>query len=751
MEWLLILATALQDGPPPFAERYCFSCHDSEKKKAGLDLTIFADEKSILAGRKVWKDVWRKTYTREMPPAKFTQPTDEERARFTTWIENALGRLDSKGTMDPGRVVIRRLNRTEYKNTIRDLIGVDVSVDDFPSDDVGYGFDNIGDVLSLPPLLLEKYLKTADYVLERAIVSDVGREPKSQKIEAEHFRAPKESVVQGPYRILGAGQEMSQDVDLKREGKFILRISAGGDAPGGEAMRMAVKINGKVEKEIEVKASRARPKPVEVEIPLKAGRQGIAIAWIITNKKVQKSDKVLVVDSIEIVGPTDAPPPQIPETHRRIFIAEPGPKKPKKDAAKDIIAAFVSRAFRRPALPDEVNRFLRVFELRDKEGDLFEEAVKVSLTAVLVSPYFLFRIELDRPGDDPRGARPVNEFELASRLSYFIWSSMPDAELFDLARQGKLRDSLDVQVRRMLKDPKASELSESFSTQWLQIRRLEAARPDPAKFPSFDEPLRDAMMKEAVHFFAGVLNDELSALTLIDSDFTYVNERLARHYGLTGVSGSEFRKVKLSDKRRGGVLTMASVLTCTSNAQRTSPVKRGKWVLEALLGTPPPPPDPDVGDLKETDEGGKKLSLREAMELHRKKPACISCHQRMDPIGFGFENYDAVGAWREKDESGPLDTKATLPDGREFNGAVEFKQILMERKDEFVRNLIEKMLTYALGRGVEFFDAPTVRAIQAEMAKNDYTLSTLVAEIAKSYPFLHRRNRAADPEKGEKQ
>lgn len=758
--WILVGALATvhaQDAPPesdyardviPILSKHCMSCHGPRQPMGGLNLARFQDEKAAFAKKDVWKEIWRKVDTRQMPPADAqSQPTEAERERVVSWIERTLGSLDGKGVPDPGRVVIRRLNQLEYRNTVRDLVGVEPPIDDFPSDDVGYGFDNIGDVLTLSPLLLEKYVSTAQRVLERAIVEDVGREPPVRRLEGKDLEGAADSAVKGSQRLLPAGKEISGRFDIASAGRFLVRIKAGADTVMGAAVKMTVKVDGKEEAELEIKASRTRPAPVEVEIPLKAGVRAVALSWkaAATGGREPKADgKLVVVDTVEVVGPVDAPPPKIPESHKRIMIAEPGDKKGPRDAAREVLTAFAGRAFRRPASKEQVDRLLKIFEARQKEGETFEASVRTAVLAVMISPSFLFRIEPDRPGDDPKGARPVDDYELASRLSYFLWSSMPDDELFRLAGEGKLTGpkALEEQARRMLKDPKASAFAESFGSQWLQIRRLEGASRDKAKFPAFDDDLRAAMHREATMFFEHVMREDLSLLTLLDADFTFVNEKLARLYGIEGVRGPEMRKVELKDRRRGGVLTMAAVLTCNSNQTRTSPVLRGKWVLDALLGTPPPPPEPDVGEPPEHKDG-RRLSLREAMELHRSKPKCMSCHVRMDPIGFGFENYDAIGRWRDADEVGPIDASAVLPDGRRFNGPVEFKAIMLERKDEFVRTLVEKMLTYALGRGVEFYDASTLRGVHRALEGDGYRFSRLVVEIVKSYPFLHRRNKSA--------
>ncbi|MFN3651495.1 MAG: DUF1592 domain-containing protein [Armatimonadota bacterium] len=424
----------------------------------------------------------------------------------------------------------------------------------------------------------------------------------------------------------------------------------------------------------------------------------------------------------------------------RLFFIRPGKGVDAKTAARKILAHFSFGAYRRPVTGPEVDRLMALFDQAAKRGDSWENSVRFALKAVLVSPHFLFRVEKDQPTAE---AYQVGEFELASRLSYFLWSSMPDDTLLRLAGQKKLRDPkvLEAQVRRMLRDPKAKELSESFAGQWLRVRELfTSAQPDPRRFPTYNDSLRDAMYAETTEFFHSVLQEDASLLRLLDADYTYVNEELARHYGIPGVTGPEFRRVSLPDRRRGGVITMASVLTVTSFAQRTSPVLRGKWVLEEVFGAEIPPPPPDAGGLPADDRRREGLTFRERLAKHREKPECASCHIRMDPIGFGLENFDAVGRWRDDLGGEPVDASGVLSTGEPFTGPVELKQLVLQRKDDFLRNLTEKMLSYALGRGLEPYDIPTVRRITDAVKQDDYRSSTLVLEVVKSYPFQYRKN-----------
>jgi hypothetical protein len=592
-----VSASPFEKDVVPLVEKYCVRCHKGAKPKGGVALDRDRTEADAVKHRILWEKVNDNLRSGEMPPSGAVRPTAAEMEVLNRWFDVVLG-TDCAGPRDPGRVTIRRLNRAEYNNTIRDLLGVEFQpARDFPADDVGYGFDNIGDVLSLPPLLMEKYLSAAE-----DIVAGVFKDPKLRD---------------------------------------------------------------------------------------------------------------------------------------RILTRKPG----EKGAAQQILQAFATRAYRRPAGADEVRRLLGFVKAAQDNRDGPEVGIRNAVTAVLVSPHFLFRVELDRGGTDG-ASTPVNEWELASRLSYFLWSSMPDEELFRHAREKTLRNPgvLEGQVRRMLKDAKSQALADNFAAQWLQTRSLENFAPDPTAFPGFDEGLRRAMMRETELFFLHIVRENRSILEFLDADYTFADRRLALFYDLDGVIDmrrGEFRKVSLAGTQRGGVLTQASVLAVTSNPTRTSPVKRGKFILDNILGTPPPPPPPDVEQLKE-DGGELKGTLRQRMEQHRANPTCASCHQRMDPLGFGFENFNAIGAWRTEESKSPIDPSGVLPDGASFKGPAELRRVLLKKKDQFARCLTEKMFTYALGRGVERSDRCFVEGIATALAKAEYKFSNLVIEIVKSDPFEKR-------------
>src|SRR5579859_4393472 len=554
-------------GIRPILARHCFSCHGAKKTKAKLNLELFTDEASILKARKTWKKIYDQINAREMPPEEKPRIPGPDLETLTAWIETTLDRPDPSAPRDPGRVVLRRLNRVDYRNTIRDLVGVDFNpnTEDFPSDDVGYGFDNIGDVLSLPPLLMEKYLAAAEKILDRAILSEDRTRPKPRRFDARSMQVTGGLSPDGDMLTLFANGECVQPIEIVQPGAYLVRIRAAGDQAGNEPARMSLRVDERPIRVYDVPAVRKNPQIIEEKVELSAGLRRVAAGFINDyynpDAKPSARDRNLIVDYIEIVGPDDAAPPEPPESHRRIIFRKPGPSLPKRQAAAEDIARFAGRAFRRPLRPAELEKLLALFDLADRQGDSFEAAVKLPLQAVLVSPRFLFRIEHD--GVLERGAHRLDDYELATRLSYFLWSTMPDAELFELAERGTLHtpEVLEAQVRRMLKDPKSKALAENFAIQWLQLRRLEAQAPDPKRFPGWDEALRTAMHDEAALLFDEIVRQDLSVLELLGARHTFVNERLAKHYGLGGVTGPEMRRVELPDPRRGGILTMGAVLT----------------------------------------------------------------------------------------------------------------------------------------------------------------------------------------------
>jgi hypothetical protein len=766
---LLVLGWAACPAPAPahsadfapcaaFLGRHCLHCHAGKARKAGLDLGAYHDEASVLRDRKVWESVLDRVRAGEMPPPKRPRPTPDEVRAFVGSVEALFARADRTARPDPGRVTARRLNRVEYNNTIRDLVGVDFQpAEDFPADEVGHGFDNVGDVLSVSPLHLERYLAAAESIVARAVVVGPPPPPARRPVEAQFLLPPqKGGFREAPFRTLETGDELFTTYRLRVEGDYRLRVRAWGRPAGDEPVRLALRLDGREVCRADVRAVQSKPGDYESPtLHLAAGPHRAAV--VLLNPLPSGGDegkgarRALVVKRLELEGPKDT----YPESHRRIMACTPG--RPPREQAREILTRLASRAYRRPATAGEVERLLGLVDEAQRRGQKWEAGVALALQAVLVSPKFLFRLEPDdRPGEP--GPRPLDDYALASRLSYFLWSSIPDDELFALAGKGILANDLDAQVRRMLADPRADALADNFAMQWLQLGRLRMASPDPRLFPGFNEKLRDAMARETRLFVGAVFREDRSLLELIDADFTFLNGPLARHYGIADthgnrvgqkptrpagepIRGERFVCVSLGDSGRGGLLTQASVLTATSNPTRTSPVKRGRWVLEQLLGTPPPEPPPGVPPLAEDSHAVLSASLRQRMEQHRANPSCAVCHARMDPLGFAFENFDATGAFRTQDAGFPIDPSGTLPDGRTFRGPDELKKILLEKKDRFARCLAEKMLTYALGRGLTASDRPAIDRIAASMAKDGYRFSALVRAVVHSNPFRLRRGK----------
>lgn len=733
----------------PLLQTYCFDCHGKRRPRAGLNLTKYENEQAILEGRKLWERVANMIRTGEMPPKKQdNQPTDEDRELLYHWITREINRIDCTGDKDPGRVTIRRLNRFEYNNTIRDLVGVGFQpAADFPTDDVGYGFDNIGDVLSLPPILFEKYFSAAEKITDAAIVAS-SLKGEIRSYSDSKFIGDGQDFGDGA-RMLSSSGKIGIEFEVPQTGKYVARFRAFETHAGDEYARMGVILDGKQIQSFEVRGTVEYPRSISIQVELTAGQHKLEGSFLNDYYKPddpdpKNRDRNMGIAAIEIQGPlTETPQSEITATHRKIFIRTPkADMSDAEECARAIIGTFARRAFRRPIEREELDRLIDLGRDVMLDGESFERAIEVTIQAILVSPHFLFKVETDAEPDNPKAIHPINDFELATRLSYFLWSSMPDDELFRLASQNGLRsnNALRRQVERMLKDPKADAFIESFSGQWLSTRNLKQMTPDPKLFPSFNEELRESMRKETELFFGEIVRSNHSLLDLLDANFTFVDGRLAQHYQIPNITGDRFQRVTL-DNRRGGILTHASILTLTSNPTRTSPVKRGKWVLENILGAPPPPPPPGVEELKTDEKSVLSGTLRQRMEQHRANPSCASCHQTMDPLGFGFENFDGIGAWREKDGNFEIDPTGTLPTGESFTSPQELKTILKSRKDEFCRCVTEKLLTYALGRGLEYFDKCVLDSISEAVAKDQYRMMTLIQEIVHSEPFLKRRGK----------
>lgn len=727
----------------PLLTKFCGDCHSGDQPDAGVAFERLNIELARTRDRATWKKVFTQLDAHIMPPADAEQPSAEERARMAAWVQSHAVTVICDGPAYPGRVTLRRLNRSEYNRTIRDLIGIDYRpADSFPSDDVGYGFDNIGDVLTLPPVLLERYLDAADEVVRRAI------------LVPELDFAP---VVTKSGKVLASVSEAGDEFEFVANADYLFRVQAYGDQAGLEPTKMAFLLDGKDLQTVDVPATSSDPGTYELTARVEPGKHRVTVKFLNDYYKPDdpdpklKGDRNLHVQSVSVIGPIGALPENLPESHRRLIPHIPATgadRNAQLTAVRANLTPLLPQAFRRPMAAEEVERYVGIANLVLDDKASFERAMQVAVQAVLVSPRFLFRVEQDPPAEGPIAVRDLDDFELATRISYFLWSSQPDAELTAAASAGTLKDPavLEQQIRRMLQDPRSDALVENFAGQWLQLRNLQTISMDTKQFPEFNPELRVAMRRETELLFTAIIREDRSVLELLTADFTYLNEPLAKLYGIEGISGNEFQRVSLTGSPRGGLLGQASILTVTSNPTRTSPVKRGKWILENLLAAPPPPPPPNVPSLEAQKEETKKTaSLRERLELHRSNPACAACHRLMDPLGFGLENFDAIGKWRDKDHDSPVDPRGELPGGRTFSGPVELRQILIERKAEFRRCVATKLLTYALGRGLEYFDECALNEVTAKMESRDDKFSVLVLEIVKSTAF-RQRARTAMPE-----
>jgi PAS domain-containing protein len=728
----------------PLVDRFCISCHSGKSPAAGVDFTVFKSDLSVLQASDVWSQAARYLASDHMPPEGSPQPTEEQRARLVSWIQEKLS--SNCGLADPGRVTIHRLNKIEYANTVRDIFGVRFEgTADFPSDDVGYGFDNIGDVLSISPLLMEKYLNAAEKVSEKAVVERSGSlesyDASVFKYPPNIFAAPREEDA----GLYAAGTVVA-DHNFRQPGHYILRISAYGDQAGPDPAGMRVSFDGKVLGDVAVKGrkrSEATVFPFPINVPEEdeatpnRGHHKIEVTFTNDYYKpdapVGEKDRNLIVRGIDIVGPIYQPYELSPFQQK--YLGTLPAKDHELEAAKHLFAQLAPKIYRRPVTAQEVSRLTQYVALALKNGDDYERGVQLGIAAALTSPNFLFRVESEKT------TGLISGYEIASRLSYFLWSSAPDETLYALAANGSLNkpEILTQQALRMLQDSRSRALSDNFATQWLTLRKLSYISPDKTRFPEFNDELRSDMARETKLFFGSVVDNDRSVVDLLDGKYTYINARLAKLYGIEGVQGDEFRKVSLVGTPRAGVLTQASVLTVTSNPTRTSPVKRGKWVLEEILGTPPPPPPPGVPVLKEGADENKLATLRLRMEAHRSNPACASCHARMDPLGFGLENFDGVGKWRANDEGGfAIDCSGKLPDGRTFSGPAGLIKVLDAQKELFVRCLAEKLMTYALGRGLTGTDQCVLDDIVKRSSASNYKFSSLIKAIVLSNPFRKR-------------
>ena len=801
----------------PFFANNCYTCHNDERQTGDLSLETFKTAASLSRDRATMKMILNKLNAGLMPPPKMPRPKPEDIKAVTQWLSQQLAIEPQKNAAPgdatkpagiSGRVTARRLNRIEYDNTVRDLLGVDLhAADDFPQDDSGYGFDNIGAVLSLSPVLMEKYMAAAEKISRTAIFGIEPLKPTLARLRLPERSQPPQMTPLTDYDLTGLSlpNAIHTTYRFPVDGEYVIRAGLGGDRPAGsEPIQLALWLDGQQIKVVQFDPAKVASftnaaerqelggMSQEFRTKIAAGDHWLAVSiprlyeGLPVSYKGPNPSKLPVPPLPVFKPPPDLTPQQIeerrierekrraqqpPANSARIRSLELGgpyavTQGPSSESLKKIyvcghltghhepgcahliIERLAHRAYRRPVTPKEVTQLTGLIAAVQLDGGAFEEGLATAIQAMLLSPHFLFRIE--RVPAAPltnASARSISQPELASRLSYFLWSSMPDAALLAAADRGKLAQpaALVAQVKRMLLDPKSHALVENFGGQWLQVRKLESVKPDRKRFPEFDEYLRLSMQRETEMFFESIVREDRSILDFIDANYTYLNERLARFYNVPNVQGSEFRKVLFAnDAHRSGLLGQASVLTVSSYANRTSPVLRGKWVLENLVGAPPPPPPPDVPNLDEA-KIGLSSSMREQLELHRKNAICASCHTRMDPLGFGLENFDAIGGWRTKDGQFPINASGTLPDGRSFDGPQGLESILKAQPDAFAECLARKLLIYALGRGLEPDDDAAVKKIVKNVGTDHYRFSSLILGIVNSEPFQKRRRETSVP------
>ena len=769
-----------------FVQKKCVACHNATVTSGGVNLAGHKDSTTFTEYREIWERATAKMKSGEMPPPGVPKPAPEDLRAVTSWLESEFARQDAAIKPDTGLVAARRLNRAEYNNSLRDLLGIDLhAADNFPQDQAAFGFDNISDALTLSSVLLEKYADAAELSVRTALFG-----PAKQKPAVSHYAmAVRLNAARGKVPTLDLTNYDLTGLSSRHAGHTIhrfpvdavysFRLVLNGHRPNQSMpAHIGLWVDSKLVQQGEMDATDLEGQLLDFRMKVPAGEHLISASYlkefhglpanyngpepstrkpgalinprgklspqdIETLRKLGTKIKTDAIETridhrfeaIDIGGPFEQTSAPSPESRKLVFVCG----KQTAVCAHRIISEFAARAFRRPLQRNEADRYAGLYALARKEGDSFDESIATALEGVLVSPHFLFRIERDvvpARGAETAGSVPVSDFELASRLSYFLWSSVPDAELLRLAGLHQLHIPAvqEAQVRRMLRDEKARALVDNFAGQWLQFRNIDVVRPDAGKFPDFDESLRYSMRRETELFLENVVRGDGRVLELLSADYSFLNERLARFYGVPGVTGPEFRRVDMSSSQRGGgVLAHGSILTISSYSTRTSPVVRGKWILENFLNAPPPPPPPSVPALDDS-KVGESASLRTQMEAHRAQPQCASCHAKMDPLGFGLENLNAIGQWREKDGQIPVDSSGKLPDGRTFQGPKELKTLMLGDREAFFRALSEKMLIYALGRGLERYDRQALRQIEASLAQDDH-FSTLALGIVRSLPF----------------
>jgi hypothetical protein len=741
-------------------DQYCVVCHSGPTPFANVDLEKF-DITNFEANGVIWEKLARKLRDRQMPPTGLPRPEPAFYDSIVKYIETGRDKL-AETKPNPGRPTLHRLNRTEYGNAVRDLLALEIDVADMlPADDIGYGFDNIGDVLQVSPVLLERYL-SASRKISRAAVGDMTMPPAYQTYTVPHGlvqgdrndSAPVGSrggaairhyfPVDGEYEISVNLQRNRNDeyLGFERERKLELRL---------DDHRLQLFTLPASAKKIVLGGGTPPDANLKVRLPVKAGAREIDASFLkdtllregvierIRDDDVQQYFEG--VSAVNVAGPFNVQGPGETATRDKIFICHPTGSADEQACAEKILSNLAHHAYRRPVVADDMAQLIALYKEGAKDGG-FESGVRLALQKILVSPDFLFRAEIDPPGAAPGTVYRVSDVELASRLSFFLWSSTPDDALLAVAEKGQLHDPsvLQAQVKRMLADPRSAALVKNFTGQWLFLRNIERISPDTTSFPNFDENLREALGKETELLIQSEVQEDRSVADLLTTDYTFLNQRLAEHYGIKGIYGNEFRRVKLEDPNRYGLLGQASILTVTSYPNRTAPTIRGKWVLQQLLGTPPPPPPPNVPSLK-NDATTQKLTMRQRMEAHRANPACAVCHKQMDPLGFALENFDGLGSYRASYGPGApaIDSSGTLPDNTPFNGPAGLREVLVKKKDMFIENFTEQLMTYALGRGVEEYDHAALRKITRDAAADSQRWSSIIVGIVNSTPFQMRR------------
>jgi len=765
------LAVSLHAATAPYREtlnRYCVTCHNQKLKTGGLTLDTI-DLAQVPAQAEVWEKVVRKLRAGLMPPPGAKRPDLETYHNLTAWLEGQLDQA-AETTPHPGRPILHRLNRSEYSNAIRDLLDLQVDAASLlPPDDSAYGFDNISDALGVSPALQERYLAAALKIGALA-VGDPKVTPGSETRRIRQDLSQDQHIEGLPLGTVGGtlvrynfpldaeyafqaklyrtnlnimrGLESEHQVEFSVDGKRIQLATIGGKADLMSLFQKPTETGDEVDGRLRIR------------VPIKAGPHTVAVAFV---QSAQAADPVRLqpylrssVDNFDwsghphlqvltISGPFHSTGPGDTPSRRRIFVCRPNRPSEEGPCAHRILSTLVRQAYRQPASEADIQRVMKFYEKGHAAGG-FDSGIELALDRILASPKFVFRVERDPAGAAPGSVYRVGGLELASRLSFFLWSSIPDDELLRVAAAGKLEDRevFDREVRRMMDDPRAQALVQNFAGQWLQLRNVRNVQPNTDEFPDFDDNLRQSFRRETELLFESIVHEDRSVVDLLTADYTFVNERLARHYGIPDIYGSRFRRVSITNDARRGLLGQGSILALTSHAERTSPVVRGKWVLENILGMPVPPPPPDVPPLKGNQEGEKPKTMREQMAEHRANAVCASCHKIMDPVGLALENFDAVGAWRSEDAGQPINAAGELADGTKIDGVVALRKAIVSRPDVFVGTLTEKLLTYALGRGLDYHDMPAVRAIVRDAARHDYRFSEILLGVVHSVPFQMR-------------